>query len=71
MHPDWARSLRDQCVAAGVPFFYKQWGEWTSVSEVAGPGPHHYFPDGATVRRPGKKLAGRTLDGREWDEYPA
>lgn len=28
MHPDWARSLRDQCVAAGVAFFFKQWGEW-------------------------------------------
>jgi protein gp37 len=27
MHPDWARSLRDQCQAAGVPFFFKQWGE--------------------------------------------
>lgn len=28
MHPDWARSLRDQCAAAGVPFHFKQWGEW-------------------------------------------
>lgn len=28
MHPDWARSLRDQCSAAGVPFHFKQWGEW-------------------------------------------
>lgn len=28
MHPDWARSLRDQCQAAGVPFHFKQWGEW-------------------------------------------
>lgn len=28
MHPDWARGLRDQCAAAGVPFFFKQWGEW-------------------------------------------
>jgi protein gp37 len=28
MHPDWARSLRDQCQAAGVPFFFKQNGEW-------------------------------------------
>lgn len=28
MHPDWARSLRDQCSAAGVPFLFKQWGEW-------------------------------------------
>ncbi|MEN6537241.1 MAG: phage Gp37/Gp68 family protein [Bryobacteraceae bacterium] len=27
-HPDWFRSLRDQCVAAGVPYFFKQWGEW-------------------------------------------
>jgi protein gp37 len=27
MHPDWARSLRDQCTAAGVPFLFKQWGE--------------------------------------------
>lgn len=28
MHPDWARALRDQCQAAGVPFLFKQWGEW-------------------------------------------
>ena len=28
MHPDWARSLRDQCAGAGVPFLFKQWGEW-------------------------------------------
>lgn len=28
MHPDWTRSLRDQCADAGVPFFFKQWGEW-------------------------------------------
>ena len=28
MHPDWARSLRNQCKVAGVPFFFKQWGEW-------------------------------------------
>lgn len=28
MHPDWVRSLRDQCAAAGVPLHFKQWGEW-------------------------------------------
>lgn len=28
MHPDWARSIRDQCAAAEVPFFFKQWGSW-------------------------------------------
>lgn len=32
MHPDWARSLRDQCAAAGVPFLFKQWGEWAPGS---------------------------------------
>lgn len=33
MHPDWARSLRDQCAAAGVPFLFKQWGEWREPAE--------------------------------------
>jgi protein gp37 len=28
MHPDWVRPIRDQCEAASVPFFFKQWGEW-------------------------------------------
>lgn len=28
MHPEWARSLRDQCASAGVAFHFKQWGEW-------------------------------------------
>lgn len=28
MHPQWARDIRDQCEAAGVPFLFKQWGEW-------------------------------------------
>ena len=28
MHPQWARDLRDQCAEAGVPFLFKQWGEW-------------------------------------------
>lgn len=35
MHPDWARSLRDQCNAAGVAFHFKQWGEWVPVTTDA------------------------------------
>ncbi|MEM7300693.1 MAG: phage Gp37/Gp68 family protein [Pseudomonadota bacterium] len=31
MHPEWAREIRDQCEAAGVPFFFKQWGDWAQV----------------------------------------
>ena len=34
MHPDWARCLRDQCQAAGVPFLFKQWGDWTDVGDA-------------------------------------
>ncbi len=54
MHPDWARSLRDQCANAGVPFLFKQWGEYV-------PGEHGVsvnfskwaeIPDGETVSRP-------------------
>ena len=33
MHPDWARQIRDQCEAAGVPFLFKQWGEWAPSTE--------------------------------------
>lgn len=34
MHPDWARSLRDQCAAAGVPFLFKQWGVWCRQADM-------------------------------------
>ncbi|TIT42345.1 MAG: phage Gp37/Gp68 family protein [Mesorhizobium sp.] len=35
MHPAWARSIRDQCAVAGVPFFFKQWGEWAPSTPKA------------------------------------
>ena len=31
MHPDWVRQIRDDCAAAGVPFLFKQWGEWAPI----------------------------------------
>ena len=91
MHPDWARSLRDQCTAAGVPFFFKQWGEWQNGSDKRWNGsivlsdgtvhPENYAPTGdlrnrwpefkpTMMARVGKKVAGRLLDGRVWDERP-
>jgi protein gp37 len=80
MHPDWVRSLRDQCQAAGVLFFFKSWGQWTPIyttgpefelsrladDEVVMSGPGH----GVVMKRVGKKAAGRLLDGREWNEIP-
>lgn len=35
MHPDWARAIRDQCTAAGVAFFFKQWGNWKPIDQFA------------------------------------
>jgi len=114
MHPDWTRSLRDQCAAAGVAFFFKQWGEWAPCSSDDVPArftdhacddfrcmsncgyvgalsillallhkPRTHptcFPEGedgeaicnpAFIRRLGKKAAGRILDGRTHDAFPA
>lgn len=40
MHPAWVRSIRDQCLAAGVPFFYKQWGAWAPACDHEEPDNH-------------------------------
>lgn len=112
-HPDWYRSLRDQCAAAGVPFLFKQWGEygefvnedhythggeekhahawvdratgehgkvwlvdddgmwsnWTGDPRSADVGGLH--DDIAVVGKHGKKAAGRQLDDRTHDSFPA
>jgi hypothetical protein len=82
MHPDWARSLRDQCAAAGVPFLFKQWGEWRK-----GDGGEAHFKEALTAPwrrvdsgtpgtryafmvKAGKRDAGRLLDGVLHDAYP-
>lgn len=97
MHPQWARDLRDQCIAAGVPYLYKQSGQYAPVADQPRSGDLWQALDGATAEWkhgdghirvgggdylwPGSKTtlmrrarskhdAGRTLDGRTWDEYP-
>ena len=76
MHPDWARWLRDQCVDAGIPFLFKQWGEWVtedqSPEDIILPGLSTYLlgDDEPDFYKVGKKAAGRELDGQTWDEYP-
>lgn len=66
MHPDWARSLRDQCEVAGVPFLFKQWGSHrpSAVGSIVRGGVR--FP----MVPASKTAAGRELDGRTWDQYP-
>jgi protein gp37 len=75
-HPDWFRAVRDRCIAADVPFFFKQWGEWyPNAIDCAAPDgigfnvPHQFVGDTAMARM-GRKAAGRRLDGRAWDEFP-
>lgn len=68
MHPDWARSLRDQCKAADVPFLFKQWGEWAPGHNSALP--MHITKPGEIICRFGKKATGRTLDGQLHTEFP-
>lgn len=77
-HPDWVRSLRDQCGAANVPFFFKQWGEYLPVGQVRATGAEtvvprtgHAWDDGTTAWKIGTKAAGRRLDGMEHLAWPA
>lgn len=54
MHPDWARALRDQCQAAGVPFFFKQWGEFAP------------FNNTVTMHEMSRETGWVHRDGRYW-----
>lgn len=71
MHPGWARSLRDQCAAAGVPFFFNQWGEWAPLDFGGKVKAGQEMRIDIGLIRAGKKSAGRLLDGRTWDQMPA
>jgi protein gp37 len=69
MHPEWARALRDQCDEAGVPFFFKQWGEYLPVTADS-IGPHVVEFDDQKYLKCGKKAAGSLLDGGEYKKFP-
>jgi len=85
MHPDWVRSIRNQCTNYCTPFFFKQWGEWaeSTDSEIwdskikriglmsCEPWFHHAKDGvGAYMFRVGKTKAGRLLDGKQWLQFP-
>lgn len=78
MNPNHARSLRDQCAAAGVPFLFKQWGNWApgSCFDSHIPASESCDFDGSLqtdeerMWRVDKAVAGRTLDGVVHDGYP-
>lgn len=81
-HPEWFRSLRDQCAAAGRPFHHKQNGEWVGTASndghwpVDAPGHIRLNVDGSRsatgwpMQKVGKVAAGRMLDGQTHDARP-
>lgn len=75
-HPDWIRSLRDQCVAAGTKYFFKSWGDWGPELDLRADfkaiksQKQTGYGDATYMYRVGKKAAGRELDGETWDQYP-
>jgi protein gp37 len=69
MHPDWARSIRDQCDGAGVPFFFKQWGNYLTAGQLMADG-RPWSPASGNRLHAQKSLAGRFLDGVEHNAMP-
>ncbi|RSS33778.1 DUF5131 family protein [Streptomyces sp. WAC08241] len=81
-HPDWFRTLRDQCAQERIPYLFKQWGAYipTDYLVIGGPRTKSNIAVGDPVddlghrvemKRVSKKAAGRELDGRIHDDYPA
>ena len=71
--PRWFHDIRDRCRDYGVPFHFKQWGDWAPVDVVSGAVPRSVSAEGAystPMGRYGKKIAGRVLDDRTWDGFP-
>lgn len=56
LNPSWVKTLQEQCYQANVPFFFKQWGEFTCKN--------------GEMIRVGKKEAGYLIDGVEYREMP-
>jgi protein gp37 len=79
MNPAWPEDLQRQCASAGVPFHFKQWGQWAPAPESS-PGQARkagkvvYFvqgPQQLTMASVGKTIGGRLLKGSTWDQLPA
>jgi protein gp37 len=81
MHPAWARQVRDQCKEAGVPFFFKQFGQWipftfidtnngNPVTKFDTNEREHLFTDPVQNMIKTKDKSFNVLDGRIWQEFP-
>jgi len=60
MHPDWVRSLRDQCKETNTPLFFKSWGEYAPFTHEKG----------FEMVKVGKKKSGNLIDGKQYRDFP-
>lgn len=80
MHPDWARALRDEAILLGIPFFFKQHGNYAEHNPGGNRQQIGLMPNGrqvpvgapgsVTLWNLGKKQAGDMLDGQRWQQFP-
>lgn len=83
-HPAWHTHLRDQCMKAGIPYFFKQWGTFSPINQIGGRFDHRERIDtrvmmsgdygghnGWPMKRSAKHKSGRTLEGIEYNQMPA
>jgi protein gp37 len=69
--PSWFRDILNQCMAADIPFHFKQWGDWAPGQGInLARARSAAAADGTTMVRMGKKVAGRMLEGKTWDGLP-
>jgi protein gp37 len=72
-HPQWFRELRQDCIVSGVPYHFKQWGDWAPKNRkfhTANKKRFSTLEDGTVMMRVGKTAAGRILDGKTWNGLP-
>lgn len=81
MHPNWVRAMRDECVAAGVPFYFAGWGAWVPgqtnaevtlgiLSRAPKTPDEYWWPDHTVSFRVGSDPVSAMLDGREYRSWP-
>ena len=70
MDPQWVRRLRDFCRGNKVAFHFKQWGHWAPIELLTKEQKKVIVVGDVEMAAAGKKMSGRMLDGRTWDEFP-
>jgi protein gp37 len=78
MHPQWVRDIKRFCISNGIPFYFKQWGEWLPSSHVRGSIPdtgYYSWPwkkdgDETMMVKVGRQKSGDKLDGKQYREFP-